>query len=166
MFYYHVDDPIVNKSDHVEQDVLKTLRVKGLVNRNPEVVRSLDHAFQDAAGGLAASVKSLKIPVETDKNGSLTKNSRTADKEMFDLLSDYVYEKLKQETEEILRGEAGIAPYKCRKNTGCDYCSYASVCGFDKKNGGSYRMLAPLTDDEVFGRLRERTEGGEADGRN
>jgi hypothetical protein len=40
-----------------------------------------------------------------------------------------------------------------RKKTGCDYCPYASVCGFDKKNGGRYRVLAPLADEEVFARL-------------
>ena len=43
-----------------------------------------------------------------------------------------------------------IAPYKCGKKTGCDYCSYASVCGFDKKNGSTYRMLKPMKDDDVF----------------
>jgi len=155
MFFYHVDDPIVDKSDHAEQDVLKKQRVKGLVNSNTEVVRSLDHAFADAAGGLAASVKSVKIPVETDKEGWYKKSSKVASGEMFAAISEYVYNKLKEESEEILSGTVEIAPYKCKKKTGCDYCSYASVCGFDKKSGSSYRMLKPLSDDEVLERLKE-----------
>ena len=157
MFFYHVDDPIVDKSDHTEQDVLKKQRVKGLVNSKMEIVQKLDDAFADAAGGLAASVKSVKIPVETDKEGQYKKSSKVADTAMFTAISDYVYEKLKAESEEILSGAAEIAPYKCKKNTGCDYCSYASVCGFDKKSGSTYRMLASLSDEEVFARLRKET---------
>lgn len=156
MFFYHVDDPIVDKSDHAEKDVLKKQRVKGLVNDKMEIVRKLDHAFVDAAGGLAASVKSVKIPVETDKEGRYSKRSKVADSAMFTAISDYVYEKLKAESEEILAGAAEIAPYKCKKKTGCDYCSYKAVCGFDKKNGGTYRVLTPLSDEEVLAKLRER----------
>ncbi|MBP3577066.1 MAG: PD-(D/E)XK nuclease family protein [Lachnospiraceae bacterium] len=156
MFFYHVDDPIVDKSDHIETDVLKKQRVKGLVNDKTDIVRKLDHAFADAAGGLAASVKSVKIPVETDKEGKYGKRSKVADSTMFSAISDYVYDKLKSESEEILAGAAEIAPYKCKKKTGCDYCSYIAVCGFDKKNGGTYRMLPPLSDEEVLAKLRER----------
>lgn len=158
MFFYHVDDPIVEKSQHVEQDVLKKQRVKGLVNSKIEIVRKLDNALADAAGGLVASVKSVKIPVETDKEGKVKKSSKVAEEAMFAAISDYVYRKLKEESEEILSGAAEIAPYKCRKNTGCDYCSYASVCGFDKKSGSKYRMLAPMSDAEVFQKLKELTE--------
>ena len=166
MFFYHIDDPIVDKSDHAEQEVLKKQRVKGLVNDRMEVVRSLDHAFHDAAGGLAASVKSLKIPVETDKEGHYKKTSKVAKEELFAAISDYVYRKLKQESEEILSGAAEIAPYKCRKSTGCDYCGYASVCGFDKKSGSRYRMLEPLGEAEAAERLFAGQEQGkeEADG--
>ena len=66
-----------------------------------------------------------------------------------------MYTKLHEETEEILSGAAEIAPYKLKKKTGCDYCPYASVCGFDKKSGSKYRMLAPLSDAEVFAKLCE-----------
>lgn len=159
MFFYHVDDPVVDKSDNPELAVLKKQRVKGLVNSKMEIVRRLDNAFFDAAGGLAASVKSVKIPVETDKEGGYKKNSKVADAEVFEAISDYVYKKLKEESEEILSGEAQIAPYKSKKNTGCDYCIYASVCGFDKKSGSSYRMLPPLTDEEVVRRIGGTGQG-------
>ncbi len=158
MFFYHVDDPIVDKSDHTEMDVLKKQRVKGLVNSKQEIVRRLDHAFADAAGGLAASVKSVKIPVETDKEGQYKKSSKVVSDTMFSAISDYVYDKLKAESEEILSGAAEIAPYKCKKKTGCDFCVYASVCGFDKKSGSTYRALKPMSDEEVLNILRENAE--------
>jgi len=159
MFFYHVDDPIVEKSDNPQAEVLKKQRVKGLVNADTEAVRRLDHAFLDAAGGLAASVKSVRIPVETDKEGWYKKSSKVASKEMFAAISEYVYDKLKAESEEILAGAAEIAPYKCRKKTGCDYCNYASVCGFDKKSGSTYRMLAAMSDEEVTEKLRKEQNG-------
>ncbi len=159
MFFYHVDDPIVDKSDNPELAVLKKQRVKGLVNSKMDIVRKLDNAFSDAAGGLAASVKSVKIPVETDKEGQLKKSSKVADGAMFTAISNYVYDKLKAESEEILGGSAEIAPYKCRKKTGCDYCEFASVCGFDKKSGSTYRMLKPMSDEEVFAKLKETDKG-------
>lgn len=162
MFFYHVDDPIVDKSDNPELAVLKKQRVKGLINSKMEIVKRLDTEFADAAGGLAASVKSVKIPVETDKAGNYKKNSKVAEEAVFRAISDYVYKKLKEESEEILSGEARIAPYKSKKNTGCDYCRYASVCGFDKKSGSSYRVLPPLSDEEVVKRISGN--GQEADG--
>lgn len=161
MFFYHIDDPIVEKSDNAEAEVLKKQRVKGLVNQQMDVVRKLDHAFADEAGGLAASVKSLKIPVETDKTGQYKKSSKVISEEMFTAISEYVYKKLKTESEEILSGAAAIAPYQCKKKKGCDYCGYASVCGFDKKSGSTYRVLKPMSDDEVFEKLTQLQEQGE-----
>lgn len=158
MFYYHLDDPIVDKSAHTEEDVLRKLRVKGLVNDNREIIRRLDKEFQTAAGGLKESVKSFRIPVETDKAGELKKSSKVADKKQFLAVTDFVYQKLHEETKEILSGATEIAPYKLKKKTGCDYCPYASVCGFDKKSGGKYRVLAPLSDAEVFAKLCEENQ--------
>lgn len=161
MFYYRLADPIVKKSEHPEQAVLEELRVKGLVNKTPEIIRRLDHEFCTEAGGLSEAVKSFRIPAETDKNGQLKASSKVADKEQFLAVTDFVYEKLKEETEQILAGTVEIAPFKLKKKTGCDYCPYASVCGFDKKRGGKYRTLAPLSDEEVFEKLCDSKKKGE-----
>ncbi|MGN0505033.1 MAG: PD-(D/E)XK nuclease family protein [Lachnospiraceae bacterium] len=156
MFYYHIDNPIVDKSDTPELEVLKKLRVKGLVNEKTEVIQKLDHAFLDAAGGLAASVKSFRIPVETDKEGKLKKSSRVADTNRFTRISEFVYEKLSKEGEQILEGDVRIAPYKLGDSNACEYCSYAAVCGFDKRNGSSYRILKRKSDEEVWSELENR----------
>jgi len=161
MFYYHLADPIVKKSDHAEQDVLRELRVKGLVCDNNEIIRRLDYEFKTEAGGLAESVKSFRIPVETDKNGQIKASSKVAGKEQFLEVTEYVYEKLKEETEQMLSGTVEVAPFRMGKKTGCDYCLYASVCGFDKKAGGRYRVFGSLSDEEVLERIHEITKKGE-----
>lgn len=150
MFYYHIDNPIVDKNDDPRLEILKKLRVKGLVNSKIEVIKSLDHAFFDAAGGLAASVKSFRIPVETDKEGKLKKSSKVADTKRFEQISDFVFRKLAKEGQQILEGDVRIAPYKLGDGDACEYCTYAAVCGFDKRNGSTYRVLPHKTEEEVW----------------
>lgn len=150
MFYYHIDDPIVDKCDRPELEIRKELRLKGLVNKTTDVICKLDHDFFDAAGGLAAGVKSLSIPVETDKEGQLKKSSKVAEEKRFLLLSEFVHQKLSQEGERILAGDVAISPYRLDKNTACEYCSYRSVCGFDTRNKGEYRVLKQKSEDEVW----------------
>ena len=130
--------------------------MKGLVNADKDIIKRLDHEFRTEEGGLAGAVKSFRIPVETDKDGTLKKTSKVAGKEQFLAVTEHVYHKLQEETEEILSGAAEIAPYRLKKKTGCDYCPYASVCGFDKKNGSRYRTLEPLSDKDVFEKICRR----------
>lgn len=153
MFYYHIADPFVNKTDDPEREQLKRLRVKGLVNEDTAVICALDGEFRDAAGGLRASVRSLRIPVETNKDGVLTKRSCTASAARIEQLTDFVYRKLKEEGDAILSGDAAIAPYQLGKHTGCDFCEYAAVCGFDQRNGSRYRRLASLSEEELWQKL-------------
>ena len=49
-----------------------------------------------------------------------------------------------------------IAPYKLGDSNACEYCSYAAVCGFDKRNGSAYRVLKRMSDTEVWSELESR----------
>ncbi len=162
MFYYHIDNPIVDKSDNPKLEILKKLRVKGLVNEKTKVIQNLDHAFLDAAGGLAASVKSFRIPVETDKEGHLKKSSKVADAERFAQISDFVFDKLSKEGQQILEGDVRIAPYRLGNSNACEYCSYTAVCGFDKRNGSTYRVLPHKTDEEAWDAIKNSNRPDDA----
>lgn len=42
-------------------------------------------------------------------------------------------------------------PYKQGTRTGCDYCPYHAVCGFDKKTSGfGYRKLRAIKPEEIW----------------
>lgn len=160
IFYYGIDDPIVekNSSMQVEQSILKELRVNGLVNEKETVICHMDADFAGDEG-IAASVKSNVIPVETLKNGLFSKNSSVAGEEEFHNMVHYIKKLMSQYGNEIVSGKADINPYKLGDKTACDYCNYKGICQFDKKwPGHKYRELEQIEEEEIWRHING--EGG------
>lgn len=144
IFYYQMKDPIVSKTDaeQAEEEILKELRPDGLVNSDPEVLKHLDHT---------GSKSSMAAPFGRNKDGSISKTSRAASNEEFRLLSFYTRKKTKELKEEILGGNTGKTPFELGMRTGCDYCPYHTICGFDEKiEGCDYRSLVAKKREEIF----------------
>lgn len=168
IFYYGIDDPIVDKAskEQVEQNILKELRVNGLVNDEETVICHMDKDFV-GENGIAACVKSNVIPVETLKSGGFSKNSSVAGKEQFQNMVRYVRNLMSQFGDEIVSGKTEINPFKKGDKTACDYCSYRGICQFDARwSGHKYRELEELEEKEVWrqlngeGRMDEGTKKG------
>ncbi len=156
IFYYHVNDPMIEGSgteseEEIRQAVLEKLKLNGLVNDDPEVIRAMD---ADAAGS------SSVIPVGFKTDGSLKATSKTAATEQFRLMSDYVGKLITKEGRRMMDGDVSVQPYESAGRSGCDYCPYHMVCGFDPRIPGfSYRKLEQLPDaDAVMERMREKVE--------
>ncbi len=150
IFYYHIDDPIVAKSDQAEEDIYKSLRMNGLVNEDKVVIALMDQKLAGSDGSLTASMKSDIIPVETNKEGELNKRSVTASKKQLKALVDYVNGKLVEDSRQILDGDSTLNPYRTKDRKACDYCEYKSACGFDSRLPGyAYRNLAKKPADEI-----------------
>lgn len=155
IFYYQVKDPMAEGSleeseEELEQKLLTQLRVNGLVRSDEKIIKDMDET-------LGPGKKSWVIPVAYNKNGSLSRYSQIADKEQFDALSTYVNRKILELGREILNGNVKLAPYKMKKRTACDYCSYRKVCGFDEKSPGyDYRQLPSFADEELWKKMTER----------
>lgn len=151
IFYYHIDDPVVEdepgkSEEEIMEEILIKLRLSGLANADPDIYRQMDTGLcsQD-------SVTSSVIPVSQNKGGALAKSSKTATTEEFGRVSEYVDQLIYDTGQAILGGEIGIKPYRDRKGTGCDYCPYQSVCGFDiKQNAYDFRDLEQLKEDELW----------------
>lgn len=157
IFYYNINDPVVEREgemteDEIQGKILKGLRMNGLVNSQLEVITHLDREIE---------TESDVIPVAM-KNGLIQEpRSSVATKERFTALKRYVNEKLKTEGQEILKGTVDINPYKQGNKTACDYCPYHAVCGFDLKTGGyAYRKFKAMKSEEIWPII----EGGEQDG--
>lgn len=150
IFYYHIDDPIVAKSEQAEEEIFKSLRMNGLVNEDRLVLTHMDQKLRGEDGGLRASVKSDIIPVETNKEGELTKRSVAANETQLKSLLDYVNGKLVQDSQQILGGDTRLNPYRSGERTACDYCEFKSACGFDLRLPGyTYRNLAKKSVEEM-----------------
>ncbi len=170
MFYYHIDDPLVDGGEplddaQMESAMLEQVKMRGIVNSSPEVVSALDGEF---------SGKSDVIPVSRKKDGSLTATSRVMSAEQFELMEDFVRHKIQKTGEKILKGEFSCQPYRLGQERGCTYCEFHSVCGFDSSlEGYDFRKLDnPGKQEAIFAAMQEElkqkgeeTNGGEMDER-
>ena len=147
IFYYHMDDPMVEKGEDVDEEIAKKLRLRGLVNETPSVIQAMDQNFCCENGGLRESVKSVHIPVETDKTGAIAKRSKVAGEEKFTAMLSYIYDRLHGYSEEIMEGNTEAAPYRLKGKTGCDYCRFQEICG---SKVGQYRDLPAKSEEEIW----------------
>ncbi len=150
ILYYHIDDPIVAKSEQAEEEIYKSLRMNGLVNGDPKVIALMDQKLAGPDNSLRTSSKSEIIPVETNKEGTLAKRSSAVSADQLEALVDYVNRRLTEDGRQILSGDTRLNPYRTDKESACDYCEYKSVCGFDSKlPGHGYRNLAKKSVEEI-----------------
>lgn len=150
IFYYHIDDPIVAKSEQAEEEIFKALKMNGLVNEDKSVIGLMDQKLAGPDGQLRASMKSDIIPVETNKEGELSKRSSAAEENQIRALLDYVNRKLVEDGRQILQGDSRLNPYRSGDKTACDYCEFRSACGFDPRLPGfSYHNLAKKSVEEM-----------------
>ena len=62
----------------------------------------------------------------------------------------YADKRIADDTGAILGGDISIKPYKDGNHTGCDYCSYRSLCGFDVNvDGFGYRNIYKAGMDDI-----------------
>ena len=149
VFYYHLDDPFVDKQEKetIERAILKELRPDGLINSNGEVLKHLDHTLEK---------DSVVIPVKYNKDGSLSKSSKVVNEVDFHLMMNHALKKVEEAGKAILDGETKVLPYRRGDETGCDYCKYKHVCGFDIKIPGyEYRDIDKMSNEEVLESIRE-----------
>ncbi len=152
VFYYRMKDPLVGKAKEQERmkQMLKELRPDGIVNLENESLSHLDHSFTG---------ESTAVPVKLNRDGSISKTSRAVSHEDFYAMLSFAEQKNRSIREEIRQGEVGIAPYRQGTKSGCDYCVYQHICGFDVRlSGYRYRDISRLSGGEAVERMKWETE--------
>ena len=130
MYYYHLDDPVVEGNS-----------------------ASTDAEIQEK---ILEELK-LKGVAGEGEDLSVSKKSKKAGAEEFQILSRYVNHKIRDIGRKIFDGEIGAQPYQLGDSTGCDYCPYHGVCGFDPSSPGwNYRKLENIKDEaEILEKMRK-----------
>ncbi|MCI8484794.1 MAG: helicase-exonuclease AddAB subunit AddB [Lachnospiraceae bacterium] len=129
MYYYHLDDPIIGGNSATSEEELQEKILEEL---------------------------KLKGVAGEEADDSVSKKSQKAGKEEFQVLSRYVNHKIQDIGRRIFDGEIGAEPYQLGDSTGCDYCPYHGVCGFDASAGGQYRKLEYIKDEgEILEKMRK-----------
>ena len=135
MFYYHIDDPVIE--------------AKGMPTEE-EIREKIYEELQ------------LKGVGADESDGSVSKKSQKAGQEELAVLSDFVNTKIHTIGQSIYRGDIQVNPYQLKDKSGCDYCPYRGICGFDGKVPGyGYRRLPEMKEkDEIIEKMREEISDG------
>lgn len=160
VLYFRMDDPMIkgNKSvtdEEVEQQVLESLQMKGLLLKDARVIRSMDKDMGDY---------SLVVPAKILGNGDVVSKSNRKDKNMSMILTEdeftelraYVNESIKRILRELINGNITVIPSKNKEKIPCTYCTYAAVCQFDSKiPGNDYNKVKPIPIEELWEKIKE-----------
>ena len=147
IFYYQIKHPMIDAEGNESEEVLREaifeeLKLNGLVHKEKDVYRAMDTDF---------SGNSKVIPVGEKTDGSLKATSKVASAEEFEAIGAYVKEKIAESGQQIFAGEVSAKPYQLNGQTGCDYCPYHSVCGFDTRiSGYQYKKLETFDDSTAI----------------
>ena len=158
IYYYHIDDPYL-KTDTLEAAAdpelrLGELRLNGLSRQEEEVVGLLDHTV---GPGETSNV----ISVGRNRDGSISKRSRAAGKETFEVIQRYADRKIRELGRRILDGAAEVSPAVLKKTDSCTYCPYHGICGFDERIPGYVRRrIKELPEEELLQRMAETDAEG------
>lgn len=130
MYYYHLEDPMV----------------EGESEKTDAQIR--EEIFEELK---------LKGVASEAEDESVSKKAKRAGKEEFQILSGYVNHKIREIGQKIFDGEISASPYQLGDDTGCDYCPYHGICGFDPGiPGQKYRKLENIKDDaEILKKMQE-----------
>lgn len=138
MLYYAVKEKDLNwkeetKEEH-EQRVLESMQSKGYVNIEPEIRDHLEEEYPNV--------------ISTTQ---------------FEWLMEHTRKKMTECGKKIYDGDISVAPYVFDGHTGCDYCSYRSVCGLDRDGQRrKSRVMEDMKEEEVWEVLYEQrsVDGG------
>lgn len=154
ILYFRVDDPIIKwggelTDEEVEKEIMKKLKMRGLLISDVNVVREMDREIDG---------HSIIIPAMIKGDGTFGPWSSIASEKDFEALRKYVRNTIVNICEDMLSGNISISPYKKKKGTSCQYCSYKAICRFDvtiKEN--SYRIIDDMKSDEVWDAVRQES---------
>lgn len=159
LLYYHVNDPMIKSEEElspeqVNDQLLKELRMNGLVNDSEEVIGLLDGSF---------ATKSSIIPVERKSDGSLSARSSVVNRQDYEVISNYVNQKIHQFGTEILQGNIEVNPCEQGNTESCTYCTFREICAFDGKIPGfekrkpGHGMDALKDEQDILEKMRKHS---------
>lgn len=158
ILYFKIDNPIIKGNDgitdeDIEREILKELKLRGLLLKDMDVVRSMDKEMERNSEIIPASIRA---------DGEFGSNSRVVSQEQFEILRKHVKNTIKNLSSEMLSGNIRIKPYKKNKEVPCKFCDYSAICQFDTSiKGNNYRMINEKKDDEIWNLMEKETKAGD-----
>lgn len=167
IFYYHIQDPLVDEADADARDeeILKALRPLGLVRSEKPVQRLFDAETEDGQTSdvLPAGVK-IGDAEKADRSEKKKPAKAARGREDFYTLLDFAGEKARELGEEMMRGNCAISPalqFQGSKETDeCTYCEGCDICAYDERlEGYRHRLVRNETPDDVIRHMQSTLAG-------
>ena len=155
MFYYHIHKPFLSgeavRKYGKEDALLKELQMRGVLNRDDHIIEALHRGLEG---------KSNVIPAGRKADGTLDDTPKALDIKQFQVLRDYVNLLVREYGEHMVKGDIDCKPYKMGDMTGCTYCDFHSICGFDSRMPGyEFRQLSEEKDrDRIVENMKRDLE--------
>lgn len=141
------------KDEEIQEEVLKKLKMDGLLLKDAKIVRSMDKEM---------TTYSLVIPATFKKDGDFSSNSAVVTEEQFNILREYVNDKMVELCEDMLSGKIKIEPCKNDKTAYCKYCDYSSICQFDTSiKDNKYKTIVKKDEKVIWDQMKKFIEGGD-----
>ncbi len=123
MFYFHMDDPMVEETDPEEAKIqlLKSMKMSGVANEDFDLIPKMEHPGNEGY---------LSMPVKKTKTGFDKRSSILNTNQML-RLGSIVEEKMKELGDSLMKGEVSIKPYEYNGMMPCTYCSFRNVCAYE-----------------------------------
>jgi len=161
VFYFSLDDPLIKTSgqiptdEELEKRILRKMKMKGMMLADPAVIRMMDCGVSEVSD---------LIPVQFKKDGDFTARSAVLTGRQFNLLRTYLRLQLFSAGNDIISGMVDIAPFRQGNFRSCQHCLFRAVCMFDELvEGNTYRLLSPLKNDVIWGKLAEILGGDDGE---
>lgn len=146
MYYMQVQDPVTDKEEQLEKEIMKAFRLSGLTLSQPGVVAAT--AGDDPDSAVISTRGAKGIVDEAELIGVM----------------DYAKQKSADTLRRIYEGQAQVSPARMGGISGtdiCKNCESRSVCGFDTKLPGCrYRELRTLDKEAFFGAAGKEDKDG------
>ena len=123
MFYFHLDDPIVNveHENEAEDKILKDLKMSGVVNEDFQLIDHMEHTGSEGY---------LTLPVRATKNGYDKRSSVLNTTQLFNL-GRIVEKKMTELGNSLMHGDISIKPYEYEGRKPCEYCEFKNICAYE-----------------------------------
>lgn len=154
MFYMHIDDPVADDAENdeeAEKAITREFIMRGLINAKEPIPYVIDGKLGDENTGFRNSTASDVINIKITKDGYINKAADAVPEKYFSYMYEAVTKKITDYGRRILNGDTAIKPYRMKNENACNYCKFASVCGFDARmKDNSYRKLAGVLEDDIW----------------
>ncbi len=151
ILYNRIDNPIVKSNDNkkddiINEEILKKLRMNGLVLKDVDIIGEMDISLREGE-----RQTSLVIPANFDKKGGIGRYTKGVTDLEFDVLRQYVKHEVSELCESMMGGDISIIPCKNKDKTSCDFCKYSSICQFDPSiKNNTYKIINDKKEEEII----------------